>query len=1146
VKIPILLALAPALFAQAHRSIILGSVADRSGAVIPGASVKVVKIDTNVAYPTSANELGIFEVPGLLPGSYRVEASARGFKTASVDGIALSGGKRAEIDLKLDVGDVAESVTVQSERALLDTASADVNTVLDERKLRDLPIGQGNVTYLFLLAPGADSASAVARGTSVGNDVMPMQRAGTSQSRFNGSPMATAEFTIDGAPNTQRGNALAGGGAAFNPGPDMVQEVRVQTTTFDASVGHSGGATIDVVLKSGTNRLHGTFNKFFRDKEWNANTWAGNRGGTPRTDFQYKLHGFTVGGPVWLGPLYKGKDRTFFFVGWEDWASLSPNPPAFVNIPTQAQVRGDFSALGRLGPTYQIYDPRTGALQANGRIQRQPFAGNTIPASRIHPVSAAFAKLWPEPNTTGSADGQRNFTYLNEPFPRTLFSLPMRFDHALSQSQKLFARLVMGNTKLPRSGVFTREDISVWKINSDNRELALGDVWTIGSNFITDLRGSIMRFTWDTVPLGTELDYKQFGLESLAPLFDTRLAGPPNLTVTGYEAFPNQQGTQQVSEIRSGSVNLTRISGAHSLKFGGDGRWYIDNRGRNDRVTIPFNGTYTRGPLDSSAAAPIGQGLADFLLGHWGQATLNQPSKAANLSTYQGFYFQDDWRASSRLTLNLGVRYEREGPATERFNRNLAGFDTVVENPIAAQARAAYARSTIPGLPADQFQVRGGLLFAGAGGNPRTIFDTNTRNFAPRIGAAYRLRPTTVLRAGFGIYFIPYGQRFIANEGGVPGFDTNTFSFASQDGLAFTRALDNMFPDGLTPAVGSSLGLRTFLGQGFTVPAPRRNPHAYNQRWQFSVQRRIAGAYKVEARYVGNHTVKMPLGRNANALENRYLSTSPERDQARIDYLSGRADNPFFGIAGVGGNLGTARVVNYSDLLLPYPSFAAINAQYPQGATWYHAFQTELERQLDKGLTFQVGYTWAKTIDALSYLNPADPGPERVISDFHRPHILRVVALWEIPFARRKLWGGWQVQALSWVQSGYPIPFGNVLFRGDIKAIGNGGSNSDLIFNVDAGFERNAARQLANNVRTFSTRFASATTGTQANTDFSIHKTTRFAERVEAQFRAEAYNVFNQHFIQGAIDTNPVNRTFGSSVAASGPRTLQLGFRVAF
>ncbi len=1147
----IVLAAAASAFAQAHRAIVLGQIRDSTGSPVPAADVRVVEVRTNAVRSSRTNETGNYEVPGLIPGEYRVEVSSKGFKTAAVDGLSVTSGRRVEVNLTIEVGEVTESITVRGERQLLDTASADVNTVIDQRKIADLPVGQGNATYFFFFAAGADSASAASRGTSVGNDVQPMQRAGSSTTRFNGSPQGTAEFTVDGAPNTQRGNGGAGGAVAFNPSPDMLQEVRVQTATFDASVGHTGGATIDMVLKSGTNQYHGTAAKYFRSKEWNANTWAGNRGGIPRTNFEFLLWGATFGGPVTIPKLYRGKDRTFFFVGWEKWASLSPNPPGFVTIPRPQHLRGDMSDLLRLGAQYQLYDPDSAQAAANSRIQRTPVPNNTIPASRIHPVSAAFAKLWPEPNAQGTADGQLNFVYVNEPLPRQLWALPVRIDHNLSDRQKLFGRLVASNTYLPRSGVFTRTDVSLWSIDSDHRELALGDVWTISPTLIADFRGSIMRFPWNTVPYGTEVDYKAFGLDKVAPLVNTSLAGFPGVTVGGYSAFAPVQGSRQVSEIRAGAAHFTHIRGNHSLKFGTDMRWYIDNRGRDDVFRLDFGGAYSRGPLDNSPAAPIGNGLADFLLGRFGSASINQPSKAANLSTYQGLYVQDDWKVTPKLMVNLGLRWEREGPATERFNRNLAGFDESTENPAAAAARANYAaQPALPELPRDQFRVRGGLLFAGVNGAPRTIFDARNRNFAPRAGLAYQLDSSTVLRAGYGIYFIPYGQRFIANEGGVPGFDVNTQSFSTTNaGLSFTRTVDNLFPAGLDAPIGSSQGLRTFLGQGLTIPAPRRNPYSYNQRWQFGVQRRFLSGYRADARYVGNRTIRMPNQRNFNATPNAYLSTSPERDQARIDYLSSRVANPFFQVPGVTGTIGTSQFSSPDSLLRPFPHFGGVTVQVPEGFTSYHSLQIDLEKQLSGGITFQTGYVFSKTLDGLSYLNAADAGPEKVISTAHKPHIWRFMALWEVPLAKRNRWlGGWQLQALSYGQSGTPVDFGNVLFRGDIKqlAIPNSEKTPERMFNADAGFEKAPARQLASNVRRFPSRLATVTTDRAWNTDFSILKNTVVREGVTAQFRAEAYNVFNQHFFQGGVIADPVNRAFGSTVSATGPRTLQLGVRAFF
>jgi len=244
-----------------------------------------------------------------------------------------------------------------------------------------------------------------------GMDMQPLQRSLQGTTRFNGSPAGTNEYTLDGTPNTQRGNGPAGGGASVLPSTEVVQEVRVQTATFDASIGHTGGATVDMVLKSGGNQYRGAAYGFIRDPGWNANSWQANRGGTPRPDFTFRRWGFHGGGPTTIPGLYKGKDRTFFYYGWESWSSFSPNPPFVMSVPRPAHLSGDFSDLLALGARYQLYDPSTARAAPNGRIQRDPLPGNRIPSNRLDPAAQAFNRLWLAPNTAGTADGQNNFTY---------------------------------------------------------------------------------------------------------------------------------------------------------------------------------------------------------------------------------------------------------------------------------------------------------------------------------------------------------------------------------------------------------------------------------------------------------------------------------------------------------------------------------------------------------------------------------------------------------------------------------------------------------------------------------------------------------------------------------------------------------------
>ncbi|PYV07250.1 MAG: hypothetical protein DMG07_29270 [Acidobacteria bacterium] len=453
--------------------------------------------------------------------------------------------------------------------------------------------------------------------------------------------------------------------------------------------------------------------------------------------------------------------------------------------------------------------------------------------------------------------------------------------------------------------------------------------------------------------------------------------------------------------------------------------------------------------------------------------------------------------------------------------------------------------------------MRGGILFAGKD-TPRPVYDADNNNFAPRIGLAYQVGGNTVVRAGYGIFYIPYNQRFYAAAGSVPGFDTNTFSFSSLNGgLTFPNTVQDLFPTGLAQPIGSSLGLQTFLGQAFFLPQmPRAKPNAYSQRWQVGVQHVFAGSIKLEVRYVGNRTLKMPIAKNINALPNRFLSTSPERDQATINRLSRLVPNPFFGMAGVGGSLGTATVVSASSLLLPFPAFSSITTQLNQGRSWYDALQVELERRLSKGLTFQT----------MGYLNPADDTPERVIGYQTRPHMWRFMGIYELPFGRGKrfgsnvgtalewLVGGWQMQGITYVQSGTPIPFQNSVFRGNIKEISIDDPTRERLFNI-SGFERDPAKQLASNVRTFPSRFAGVRYPHFSTTDFSLIKSFK-VERFSFEVRAEAYNVFNNHFfndnagygygVPSAADTNPLSQNFGATQVASIGRVLQGVLRLVF
>ena len=1166
-----------ALLAQGHRAIISGLVVDASGASVPGAEVRVIHQSTNIAHNTITSDSGYYEAPGLLPGQYRIEAALEGFKTAVVEDIPVASNERVRVDLSLDVGEVEDSVTVTSDPTLLQSADADLGVAFGQKPLTSLPIGQGNPTYLFLLSPSADSAA------GYGNFSMnqePYQRAGSGLVRFNGMPTGTAEFTMDGTPNTQRNNAVDGGAVSFNATTELVKEVRIQTTTFDASVGHTGSTTVDVIMKTGTNDYHGEAFYFGRHDMFNANSWVRNRAGQNRSSFPYKRYGFTGGGPVI-------KDKTFFFLGWTHWEQVRFGDSQ-ATVPRAAHKSGDFSDLLALDPEYQLYDPMTAVLNAEGRVERQPFPNNIIPSSRIHPISAPLLGFFLAPNNSSgaSSDGFRNYLYDKgyTPLPRTDRHTVLRIDHDLNDSHTLFGRYL--NSDGPSSGwtMFDNhpggpgcECVDVHGTRHQIWNFSVGDVWTINPTFVADFRATNNRHTSRARNNAGGLTWADLPT-NMSQFVDVEFTGFPYVSITGYPKLSNLPGGHngftnfdpglQVDEIRSASAHFTQISGNHSFRFGADWRGYVYNSVRSDQARTFFTGQFSSGPFDNSPPPPRGHGLADFLLGLHSSTNRNVRADYANYSTYTGIYLQDDWKVTPRLTVNLGLRWEREGPPTEMHDQALTRWAADVENPVSAAVQANYAKNPIPEIPVDQFRLMGGVLFAGVDGEPRTVYDSDNNNFSPRTGAAYRLNDNTVLKGGYSRTFIPLNQRHFAARFPIAGFDTSTFAFSSTDGgLTFPGSLDDLFPGGLNQPRGSSDGLMTNLGQliwmNHGVDRSTTNPYAH--QFQLGIQRRLSPNATVEVRYVGNRTRDFGISNNDhNRLPGQYLTRSIERDQAHIDYMTARVPNPFQGVEGVGGSLGVASTIQRQALLRPYPHISGLRSWADKvGSTDYNAMQIEFRAQDLGGWDVQSSYTWGKTMEELQFLNGfgIDPAPERTIGINDRPHVLRFAGTFSFPFGKGQRFGpnsglashlisGWSATFIGFAQSGIPMKWGNIIFRGNIKNIPVGQHEATRMFNQNAGFERSSAKQPAYNLRTFPLRLSGVRDQAPTDVGFTLVKNTFIGERFQAQFRLEAYNLLNSHYFWGgyrnAVNTNPRSSGFGTQGFSSGPRIVQFGVKFIF
>jgi hypothetical protein len=514
-------------------------------------------------------------------------------------------------------------------------------------------------------------------------------------------------------------------------------------------------------------------------------------------------------------------------------------------------------------------------------------------------------------------------------------------------------------------------------------------------------------------------------------------------------------------------------------------------------------------------------------------------------SSTWGVFLQDDWRIGSKLTLNLGLRYEFETPLVEADNRSVKGFDYGAVQPMEAAARAAYARNPTPEIPVDQFMVRGGLTFPGVNGESSGLYETPKGNLMPRLGFAYQLDDRTVVRGGYGMFYGFLGQR--RGDVVTSGFSATTPLVVSLDnGLTFIETLSNPFQSGPAQPLGSAQGIETFLGQSISFFDP--NPESPRmQRWQVGIQRQWRGGWVTEATYVGNYGSEIQTTRNLNATPLEYLSTSPVRDQARINYLSAAVPNPFVGLMpATAGAAFRGATIARERLLRPYPHFDNVTTTTNEGKSWYNSLQLRTERRFAGGYTVGANYTYSRFTQATEFLNGDDAEPTKVISDQDVPHRFTLSGIWELPFGEgrglgagvhpvvSKIISGWQISGIYAYQSGIPIGFGNVIFTGDPEDIALSADEQSVArwFNVDAGFNRVSSQQLASNVRTFPLRFDFVRTDPVNNVDLSLIKNTRIAGDASLQLRFEALNAFNHPLFPGP-NTNPTQVAFGSIVAST-------------
>jgi hypothetical protein len=1000
-------------WSQDIRATLTGAVIDPQGAVVPNARIEIRNHGTNVVINAVTSDAGLYVVPDLNPGQYSVTASAGGFKSTVRDNIELRVADRKTIDIKLEIGSASENITITAEAPMLETGTAAGGTTINTQLVSDLPLVGGNPYALIQQVPGVSHQSAWPTQTSE----RPFDNGGIDGYSINGGLAGgnNNQFLLDGAPNNNNE------GMGFVPPQGATAEVRTITNLYDAEYGRTGGGIATVTLKSGTNAFHGSAGFDIRNEKLNANLWQANLQGLSKPIYRWQQPDLSLTGAVIIPKLYNGRNKTFFLFAWEE---LRDKYPATSNrvFPTPLEASGDFSrTIGGNGNPIQIYDPLTTQCDANGlNCTRTPFPNSTVPASRIDPLIANLTKFYAAPQFAAKR-GATNF--IAQPNPKTdLYdSFTTRLDQNISDRNRLFATFVRGNRHETINNVVQSDPVLEnaypatldWRMNVG----ATVDVTTtISSSMISDAHVNFLRHNgFASYPATVNFDPTSLGYsKQLAAIFQS--PGFPAFSASGYSGLGSSAGLNSPFENDwSAGETITKIRGNHSLKFGG----VATVTQRNSQVTAAFPGiasftaTFTQANPLGAADPNSGDAIATALLGYPNASSFTPALAYAYSTRYYAAFVQDDWRVTSKLTLNLGLRYDYQTPMTERYDRQIIGFDPTVAYTLGSST------------------VHGGPVYAD--GSHRYPYQVDTNNVGPRFGLAYVVTPSIVLRGGYGI---SYAQAF--TNGPNTGFVATTSSVqTSTDGSNRYPVLTNaatgagllagggtaLFPSGLSLPPGRTLAIPTVGGSITFLDPDYRNPMVQQYNLGIEIQLPYRSVLSVE--YNGSKTRDIGVSRLLDTVSlSQFLSLNTK--------LTSTVANPY----GVqpGTSCLAASTISLQQSLFGYPQFCGITeSSMPLGRLWYNALQTRYEKRLSHGLTTLVSFTWAKNLGATDYMNGSYDDVNnlrKVIQSIDQKLRLNITLTYRIPFKdgfssnaalkalSKGVLGGWTVSGIATFQTG--------------------------------------------------------------------------------------------------------------------------------
>ena len=1215
--------------AQTITATLAGVVKDPQGALIPGATVTVTSAETSQKRTVKTSPEGRYSVSFLPPGSYELSATSKGFGRVTRGGIVLEVAQTAEIDLSLPLDTASETVIVHEDAPALVTESSNLEMTVENKLIAELPSGERSTMSFINLIPGAiDGGFALAQGESLntnGNAQGPIGTAGNrnffdSNFSVSGGQASTNDVLLDGVSDTV-GDF---NGMAISPPQDSVREFKVLSGAIPAEYGRTGSAVVNFITKAGTNRFHGAVYEYFQNGALNANGWQRNRRGSrpdgranlPRIPIKRNQYGVAFGGPVMLPKLGKVKN-TFFFFNYEGRREANPFSKQ-LTVPTEKMRTGDLSELltgsARTGLTNadgsaalfgQLYDPYA-ALSAG---KRQTISGNRLDllpkcgtgprtAACLDPVALKLLTYLPSTNQPGLVD---NFVFSGTAhFQRDLYAA--RVDRTINERHSFFGRISTEDRFQAEPDFLGSIASNSRTINDTFYNVTVNEVWLMRPSVINNFRYGYTRArahqvllsegSDPAITLGLPTYIAAAGPIASFPIFNFS-GGPEGQGVPG-EITSSQisgGGNNQPRDTQTLADSVSIMKGKHTLKTGGEYRLYrfFAFQYNNPDGSFSFNRTFTRGPTPGAGVANIqetGSSLASLLLGLPSGISKESVSPLTLYHHYGALFFQDDFRATSRLTLNLGLRWDFE-TSTGESHGQVTNFDFTAPSPLNGKV----ASSTDPGVLAlrGSYANLPGLLSFVNGAQTKTHWN----RFGPRIGAAYRVNNKTALRAGYALFFVPISVEQGTALGNV--FNTSvsqsdaTVQIIQPGGTATpTVFLNNPFPGGIPATPGSTQGANTLLGQAITVvPPDRANP--YNQQWNFVVQRQLVKNMVLDLAYVGSHGRNLPAASlNMNQLPPEYLDFARAHFGEYSDvngrpavnasgFFSAQISNPFAGTITNPNSALRAATVTRGQLLSPFPQYTGVASYRPHiGSLSYNGLQVILQKRFSNGVSSTASYVWSKSIDTggpgnnsgrgTSVENIYNIAQDRSISNFDVPHRLVMSGVWEMPFfkkskllAPRILLKGWQLSGTYIWQRGTPV---NITASG--FGLGFAVRRPDRIAGVDALIDPSTARQNARDGRawfntaayiqppdfrmgTAARNYSDVRRDDYRNANLSIARNFTLREGIRLQFRGEFLNAFNQ-VIFGTPGTDVgTPSTFGMiTTQGNTPRNLQGVMRITF